>query len=55
MARPYVVTKKINNLVYLIQLGPGIKPKVVHKNKVWKYSSGNHQRGTSKQVAQVKD
>ena len=38
---PYVVTKKINDLVYRIQLGPGVKPKVVHRNRLWKYSGRN--------------
>ena len=27
---PYIITKKINDLVYRIQLGPKTKPKVVH-------------------------
>ena len=38
---PYTVTKKINDLVYRIQLGPGLKPKVVHRNRLWKYSRRN--------------
>ena len=38
MARPYIITKKINDLVYRIQLGPKTKPKVVHRNRLWKYS-----------------
>ena len=38
---PYVVTKRINDLVYRIQLGPGLKPKVVHRNRLWKYSGRN--------------
>ena len=38
---PYVVTKKINDLVYRIQQGPGLKPKVVHRNRLWKYSGRN--------------
>ena len=38
---PYVVTKKINDLVYRIQLGPGLKPKVVHRNRLWTYSGRN--------------
>ena len=35
---PYVVIKKINDLVYRIQLGPRTKPKVVHCNRLWLYS-----------------
>jgi hypothetical protein len=39
---PYVITKKINNLIYLIQLGLlRSKAKVVHRNRLWKYSSPN--------------
>ena len=38
---PYMVTKKINDLVYRIQLGPRLKPKVVHRNRLWKYSGRN--------------
>ena len=34
----YVVTKKINDLVYRIQSGPGLKSKLVHRNQLWKYS-----------------
>lgn len=55
---PYVVTKKINDLVYRIQVGPGSKPKVVHRNRLWKYSgrdsptwytpvNGTHERQNS--------
>lgn len=35
---PYTVTKRINDVVYRIQLGPRTKPKVVHRNRLWKYS-----------------
>ena len=38
---PYVVTKRINDLVYRIRLGPRQKPKVVHRNRLWAYS-GKH-------------
>ena len=38
---PYVVTKRINDLVYRIQLGPRTKPRVVHRNRLWKYSGHN--------------
>ena len=38
---PYTVTKKINDLVYRIQLGPKAKPKVVHRNRLWKYSGSS--------------
>ena len=36
--RPYIVTKRINDLVYWIQLRPSTKPKVVHRNRLWLYS-----------------
>ena len=36
-----MVTKKINDLVYRIQVRPGLKPKVVHRNRLWKYSGRN--------------
>ena len=35
---PYVVTK-INDLIYRIQLGPHVKPKVVHCNRLWLYTT----------------
>ena len=35
---PYIITKKINDLVYRIQLSLKAKPKVVHRNRLWKYS-----------------
>ena len=38
---PYMITKKINDLVYRIQLGPKTKPKVVHRNRLWHYSGSN--------------
>lgn len=38
---PFVVTKCINDLVYHIQLRPKAKPKVVHRNRLWKYSGTN--------------
>ena len=38
---PYIVTKRINDLVYRIQLGPKAKPKVVHQNRLWYYSGEN--------------
>ena len=38
---PYTVTMKINDLVYRIQLGPKAKLKVVHRNRLWKYSGSN--------------
>jgi len=34
---PFTVTKRLNDLVYRIQLGPWTKPKVVHHNRLWKY------------------
>ena len=38
---PYVITKKINDLVYRIQQGPKCKPKVLHKNRLWRYTGVN--------------
>jgi hypothetical protein len=38
---PYVITKKINDLVYRIQLNPKSKPKVVHRNRLWLYTGTN--------------
>ena len=32
---PYVIIKKINDLMYQIQLGPRTKTKVVHRNRLW--------------------
>ena len=34
----YVVIKRINDVVCRIQLGPRTKPRVVHHNRLWKYS-----------------
>ena len=38
---PYTVLKRINDLVYRIQLSPRTKPKVVHLNRLWRYR-GEH-------------
>ena len=38
---PYIVIKHINDLVYRIKLGPKAKPKVVHRNRLWKYTGEN--------------
>ena len=38
---PYLVLKQINDLVYRIQLGPKCKPKVVHRNRLWRYTGSN--------------
>ena len=38
---PYVITKKINDLVHRIQLNPRSKPKVVHRNRLWLYTGAN--------------
>ena len=35
---PYLVTKRINDMVYRVQLRPQTKPKVVHRNRLWKYT-----------------
>ena len=41
---PYTIIKRINDLVYRIQLGPKTKPKVVHRNRLWHYSGVNATR-----------
>ena len=38
---PYVITKKINDSVYRIQLNPRSKPKVVHRICVWLFTGAN--------------
>ena len=38
---PYIITKQINDLVYRIQLNPKSKPKVVHRNRLWRYTGAN--------------
>ena len=35
---PYLVTKRINGMVYRVQLKPLAKPKVVHRNRLWLYT-----------------
>ena len=35
---PYLVTKRLNDTVYRVQLKPQSKPKVVHRNRLWKYT-----------------
>ena len=35
---PYLVTKRINHMVYRVQLKPQTKPKVVHRNRLWRYT-----------------
>jgi len=35
---PYVVVERLNDVVYRIQRGPRAKPKVVHRDRLWKYS-----------------
>lgn len=35
LARTFVFAKYINDLVYSIQLGPKVKPKMVHHNRLW--------------------
>ena len=56
---PYVIVKKINDLVYRIQLGVKCKPKVVHKNRLWKYTGNNvpswNIRGTSDRKAKASE
>ena len=38
---PYVVLKRINDLIYRVQLTKRSKPKVVHRNRLWEYSGPN--------------
>ena len=38
---PYVVLKNINDLIYRIQLSKRSKPRVVHRNRLWKYMGPN--------------
>ena len=38
---PYTVTKKINDIVYRIQLTANTKPKVIHRNRLWSYNGSN--------------
>ena len=38
---PYLVIKRINDVVYRIQLNPKSKPKVVHRNRLWRYSGAS--------------
>lgn len=35
---PYVVAERLNDVVHSIQRGPRAKPKVVHRDHLWKYS-----------------
>ena len=35
---PYLVTKRLNDTVYRVQLKPQSKLKVVHRNRLWKYT-----------------
>jgi hypothetical protein len=54
---PYIIVNKINYLVYRIQLGAKCKPKVVHKNRLWRYTGNNvpnwNRKGTSDHRAEV--
>ena len=35
---PYIVLEQLNDVVYRIQRGPWKEPKVVHRDRLWKYS-----------------
>ena len=48
---PYLVTKRINDMVYRVQLKPLAKPKVVHRNRLWLYT-GSSPTGTKSQRQQ---
>ena len=41
---PYVIIKRISDLIYRIQLGPQSRPRVVHFNRLWKYHGENPPR-----------
>ena len=49
----YTVVKPLNDLVYRIQLGPRTKPKVVHWNRLWRYSSDNPPKWLEQTSAQA--
>ncbi len=34
---PYLVLKRINDLVYRTQLNPRAKAKIIHRNRLWRY------------------
>ena len=38
---PYLVIKRINDLVYRVQLTPRSKPKVIHRNRLWQYTGSS--------------
>ena len=38
---PFVIIKKTNDLVFHIQQSPRSKPKVLHRNRLWKYTGSN--------------
>ena len=44
MQGSYVIVKRINDLIYRIQLGPRSRPRVVHFNRLWKYHGENPPR-----------
>ena len=37
-AGPYVIVKQINDLVYKIRSTTNAKPRIVHRNRLWKYN-----------------
>ena len=39
---PYLVKDRLNDVVYRIQKGPHSKPKIVHRNRLWRYSGERH-------------
>ncbi|KAJ8954280.1 hypothetical protein NQ318_005862 [Aromia moschata] len=47
---PYTIIKKINDLVYRIQLSPRSKPKVVHLERLAKYTGLIHPIGLSSKI-----
>ena len=38
---PYLVIKRINDLVYRVQLIPRSKPKITHRNRLWRYTGSS--------------
>jgi hypothetical protein len=44
---PYVIIKRINDLVYKIRLTTKAKPKIVHRNRLWKYNGRLERTGNT--------
>ena len=48
---PYIVLKKINDVIYRVQLSPHTKPKVIHHNRLAPYQGQNIQNWLQNQDA----